>query len=97
MTIEEEATKLVLVLILGVLIGGTVEVKMLVVGGVVEGCPGDVGAPMGVVDTVVGVGVEGEPVVDEGGPVVVQWVGVVFEEVGPEVDEPVRMEGLAEG
>lgn len=43
------------------------------------------GLPVGVVDTVMGVGVEGGLVVGKGGPVVVPLVGVVFKDVGPEV------------
>ena len=64
----------------------TLEVQVLVDSGVVNGRPADVGLEAGLV-----LG-KGSPVVDPG-------VGVVFEEVGPGVGEPVRMEGAvrAEG
>lgn len=63
---------------------------MLAVGGL-EGV-GGLGVPVVLVDAVVGAGVEGVPGVGEGGLAVVSLVGVVFEEVGPEVCGPVGME-----
>lgn len=87
-------TEPVLIVRLGVEIGvsvgvGTWEVVGLAVCGL-DGV-GGVEVPVVAVDTVMGVGVEGAPGVGEGGPVVVSLVGVVFEEVGPEVCMPVKM------
>ena len=91
--------ELVVLLLLGVLSGvrvgvGTLVVEVLVVCGVVEV---GVRVPVVVVETVTGVGVEGDPRVGEEGPAVVPLVGVVFEEVGPDVCVPVRMEVTGEG
>ena len=87
----EGVTPLVLMVMWGEVPGVTVEVdtlevQVLVDSGVVNGRPADVGLEAGLV-------------LGKGGPVVDPGVGVVFEEVGPGVGEPVRMEGAvrAEG
>lgn len=94
----------VLVVMWGVVAGVTVEVdtlevQVLVDSGVVDGRPVDVGAPVEVADAGGAVGLEVGPVLGKGSPVVDPGVGVVFEEVGPGVGEPVKMEGAvrAEG
>lgn len=77
----------------------TLEVQVLGVSGGVDGRPVGVGAPVEVGDTGVAVRLEVGLVLSKGGLVVEPGVGVVFEEVGPRVGEPVRMEGAvrAEG
>ena len=77
----------------------TLEVQVLVDSGVVDGRPVDMGAPVVVADAGVAVGLVVWPVLGKGDPVVDPGVGVVFEEVGPRVDQPVKMEGAvrAEG